>query len=30
VVTGPHYEIFGWENQKYADPEAAGDQGGLR
>jgi hypothetical protein len=22
-VTGPHYDIFGWGNQKYAIPEAA-------
>ena len=22
-VTGPHYDIFGWENAKYGNPEAA-------
>jgi hypothetical protein len=22
-VTGPHYDVFGWENAKYANPEAA-------
>ena len=22
-VTGPHYDVFGWENAKYGNPEAA-------
>lgn len=30
-VTGPHYDIFGWGNQKYAIPEAAAAiRAGLR
>jgi hypothetical protein len=30
-VTGPHYDIFGWGNQKYAIPEAAAAiKAGLR
>ena len=30
-VTGPHYDIFGWENQTYAIPEAAAAiKAGLR
>jgi hypothetical protein len=30
-VTGPHYDIFGWEKQKYAIPEAAAAiKAGLR